>query len=120
MKKIFTFLFCTVIISSAFSQADKQYAFNKNSNPYYQTSYNHARYERDNEINKVNYFNNIRVQQLVNDVTFNIWQKRDALNALESQRIQKINSIYAQYSDAVAASTNRQFNNLQEMKRQEY
>jgi len=112
MKKIFTFLFCTAIISSVFSQAGNQYAFNKNSNPYYRTSYNGARYERDREIDRINYFNNIRVQQLVNDGTLTIWQKHDALNALESQRIQKINNVYQQYSGAIVAHTNEQSDNF--------
>lgn len=31
-----------------------------------------------------------------------IWEKRDLLNNLESQRIQKINNIYFRYKNAIA------------------
>ena len=48
------------------------------------------------------------------DGTLDIWQKHDALNALESQRIQKINSIYEQYSNAIAISTKQQRGNFDE------
>ena len=102
------------LISSAFSQADNHYVFEKNSYTYNANSNSRASYERDREIRKVNYFNNIRVQQLMNDGTLNIWQKRDALNVLESQRIQKINSIYEQYSNAIAISAKQQPGNFDE------
>ncbi len=114
MKKIFPYLFCTALISSAFSQADNHYPFNKNFNTYNANSNSRTRYERDREIRKVNFFNNIKVQQLVKDGTLDIWQKHDALNALESQRIQKINSIYEQYSNAIAISTKQQRGNFDE------
>lgn len=111
MKKIFTFLFCTAIISSAFSQSGNQYVFNTTPNAYYHNSYNDARYERDREIDKINYINNLQVQRLVNDGTLDIWQKRDALNVLESKRIQKINLVYSQYSEAITNGINEQSNN---------
>jgi len=114
MKKIFTFLFCTALISSAFSQVDNQYEFNRTYDSYNANSNSRHRYERDREIRKVNFFNNIKVQQLVKDGTLDIWHKHDALNALESQRIQKINSIYEQYSNAIAISTKQQRGNFDE------
>ncbi len=52
------------------------------------------------------------MQQLLNDGALTIWGKRDALNALESKRIQKINNVYQQYSNAIAKSANGQLDNL--------
>ena len=40
-----------------------------------------------------------------------IWEKRDALDALEFQRVQEVNVVYQKYSDSVTAYTAQQINN---------
>jgi len=46
--------------------------------------------------------NDWQVQQIVSNCDLNIWDKRDILNNLETQRIQKINEIYSEYSNIIA------------------
>lgn len=132
MKKIFTFLFCAIIISSAFAQTDFKVKSTKTiSNKHFVTKkekdYTLAktstsidpRFDRDKEINKIDYMNNIQVQQVLNDKTLGIWEKRDALDALEFQRIQKVNVIYQKYNGSVASYTAQQLENSLEL-RQRY
>ena len=111
MKKLFTLLICTTIISSAFSQAD-YYSGQQQDRQVRNHSYSDdPRYERDQEIEQLNYLNNLQVQRLVNDPCLGIWEKKEALDALESQRIGKVNVIYQKYNDAVAYFTIRERNN---------
>jgi len=111
MKKIITILFSAAIISSSFAQADNRNWNDRNSNSDYYGNSNDRHFndqqnniinQRDQEIKKVNYQNSFQVQQVVNDDDLGIWEKRDILNNLESQRIQRINNIYLQYSNQIA------------------
>ncbi|HEX7457765.1 MAG TPA: hypothetical protein VF301_04950 [Ginsengibacter sp.] len=110
MKKIITFLFCTGIISSAVAQNDSRDRKNINTNVgYYSNANNQQNFDyqniinqRDQEIQKVNYQNDWQVHQIVNNCNLNIWDKRDILNNLETQRIQNINNIYDRYSNTIA------------------
>lgn len=126
MKKIFTILFCAAIASSSFSQTTagtKKYkAYNSHSSQHNniivmkscnkQIAYAiDPRSDRDLEINKINYINNIQVQQVINNKDLGIWDKRDALDALEFQRVQQVNVVYQKYSDSVTAYTAQQINN---------
>ncbi|MEO8413420.1 MAG: hypothetical protein ABI472_07155 [Ginsengibacter sp.] len=115
MKKIFTLLVCTALILSAFAQRNVAYQNQQNYKIRRGNYNNDPRYERDKEIARLNYFNNIRVQQLVNDPCLNIWEKRDAIRTLETQRIQKINTIYQAYNSSVAYYTSNEINNSFEM-----
>ncbi len=111
MKKIFTCLFCTAIIFSAFSQTDYS-SGNQQDRQALSHNYNgDPRDQRDQEIEQLNYQNNLQVQRLINDQCLGIWEMKEALNALESQRIQKLNGIYQKYNDAVAYFTIRERNN---------
>jgi len=106
MKKIITFLFCATVISSAFAQTDSRDWNSRNKNVDDYGNSNNYRYQniinqRDQEIQKMNYQNNWQVHQIVNNCNLNIWDKRDILNNLETQRIQKINEIYAKYSNTI-------------------
>ena len=112
MKKIFTFLLSTAILSSAFAQTDYTYHFSKKN---YQNYNNDPRYERDKEIEEINYLNSFQVQRLVDDPCLNIWEKRDALDAQASQRIQKVNSVYQKYSNSVAYTSNKMRHNFERM-----
>ncbi|MDQ6903981.1 MAG: hypothetical protein M3139_13330 [Bacteroidota bacterium] len=106
MKKIFTFLFCTAIISSAFSQTNfheakyislnKSHAINASNSPYNLIN------ERDQEIDEINDQNNYQVQLILSKNNLNIWDKRDILNNLEAQRIEKINNAYARFNNQMA------------------
>ena len=135
MKKIITFLFCTAVISSAFAQTDnqscnekntnsdyynnsmnyqygdKQYDYKKDFGYYHNDEYQNIINQRDEEIQKVNYQNEWQVHQIVNNCDLNIWEKRDILNNLESQRIQNINNIYDRYSNTIAYYRNTVRNN---------
>jgi V8-like Glu-specific endopeptidase len=110
MKKIITFLFCTSVISSAFAQTDSRDWNSRNanvndygnSNDYHNYDYQNIINQRDQEIQKMNYQNNWQVRQIVNNCDLNIWDKRDILNNLETQRIQNINNIYDRYSNTIA------------------
>lgn len=111
MKKIITILFSAAIISSSFAQTDNRNWNDRNSNSDYYGNSNGRHFndqqnniinQRDQEIQKVNYQNSFQVQQVVNDDDLGIWEKRDILNNLESQRIQRINNIYLQYSNQIA------------------
>lgn len=111
MKKIFTFLFCTTSLVSAFAQTNCTSHSPSNNTENIQSNNNDPRYERDKEIERINYMNNIQVQRLIDDSYLTLWEKRDALNALESQRIKKINIVYAKYSNSVAYYTSNEINN---------
>ncbi|MEO7120085.1 MAG: hypothetical protein ABIY62_03255 [Ginsengibacter sp.] len=111
MKKFFTLLVCTAIISSAFSQADYYSGNQQDRQVLNHNNNDDPRYERDREVDQLNYQNNFQVQRLVNDPCLSIWEKKDALDALESQRIGKVNIIYQKYNDAVAYFTIRERNN---------
>jgi len=110
MKKIITLLFCTAVMSSAFAQTDSPDWKNKNtnvdyygnSNDYHNFDYQNIINQRDQEIQKVNYQNDWQVHQIVNNCNLNIWDKREILNNLETQRIQNINNIYDRYSNTIA------------------
>jgi hypothetical protein len=111
MKKIFTFLVCTAIISSAFAQSNYPSCNEQDPHAHDHAYNDDPRYQRDQEIEQLNYQNNLQVQRLANDPCLGIWEKKEALDALESQRIQKVNDIYQKYNGAVAYVTIRERNN---------
>ncbi len=106
MKKIFTFLFCTAIISSAFSQTNFHKAKYINSNKSYAVNASSSLYslinQRNQEIDEINDQNNYEVQVILSKTNLNIWDKRDILNNLEAQRIEKINNVYARFNNQIA------------------
>ncbi len=122
MKKIISIIFCSAIISGAFAQNDNRDFYEKNSNGYYNdhpndhdynyqsakysdehVNKNQAFFQREEEIQRVNDENNFQVQLVLNDYdNLTIWEKRDLLNNLESQRIQKINNIYFRHKNSIA------------------
>lgn len=126
MKKIFTLLFCTAFISSSIAQTGHENGNNINVNYYYAKSaeyhyndqqnyidsYQNIISQRDQEIRKVNYWNNYHVQMVVNDCDLNIWEKRDILDNLETQRIHNINNIYDRYSNTIAYYHINERNNI--------
>jgi hypothetical protein len=137
MKKIISIIFCSAIISGAFAQNDNGDFYEKNSNGYYidhpndhdynyysgsyrndRANKNQVFFQREEEIQKVNDENNYQVQLVLNDYdNLTIWEKRDLLNNLESQRIQKINSIYFRYKNTIAYSSHIDSNLFQNDRR---
>ena len=131
MKKIISIIFCSAIIFDAFAQNDNRDFYEKNSKGYYndhpgdhdynyhtgayrndRVNKNQAFFQRKEEIQRVNDENNYQVQLVLNDYDeLTIWEKRDLLNNLESQRIQKINNIYSRYKNAIAYNSHVE-NNL--------
>lgn len=129
MKKILFIAFCSTIITCTFAQTDNRDFYEKNVNGYYndhpndhdynyqtgtnstaRVNKNQAFFQREEEIQRVNDDNNYQVQLVLNDYdNLTIWEKRDLLNNLESQRIRKINTIYFRYKNATAY--NRRVNN---------
>ena len=106
MKKIFTFLFCTAILSSAFSQTNVREAKYRNTNASYITTLSSSPYnlinQRNQEIDEVNDENNYQVQLILSKPILNIWDKRDILNNFEAQRMEKVNNIYAHFNNQIA------------------
>lgn len=111
MKKFITLICCTVLFSSAFAQKNASYNLQKKEFIFSKISNDDPRLERDKAIQKINYQNSLVVERLVKDPQLNIWEKRDALDALESQRLQKVNFIYSKYNNAVAYYTINERNN---------
>jgi hypothetical protein len=108
MKKIFTLLFCAIVISSSFAQTDGSNNSKIININYYQNIIN----QRNYEIQQVNYLNDHQVQTVVNNCNLDIWEKRDMLDNLETQRIQNINNVYGWYSNTVAYYHSNERNNL--------
>ncbi len=139
MKKLLSIIFCFTTIACTFAQNDNRDFYEKNSNGYYndhpndhdynyqsgayssdRVNKNRAFYQREEEIQKVNDENNYDVQLVLNDYdNLTIWEKRDLLNNLESQRIQKINNIYFRYKNAIAYSNYVNNNSLQHDERRD-
>ena len=98
MKKIFTFLFCTALISSAFAQDDRHSwndrPDNRNYAVYQNDNFN--AYQRDKQIEKINYVYDGQVSNVINDWTLNRWQKRKAIYEINARRAQEINNISVQ------------------------
>ena len=134
MKKIIPIIFCFAIISCASAQNDNRDFYEKNSNGYYnahpidhdynyqagpdrsdRVTKNQAFFQREEEIQRVNDENNYDVQLVLNDYdNLTIWEKRDLLNNLESQRIRKINNIYFHYKKSIAYNSHVDNNLLQQ------
>ena|ERR1700687_1902550 len=123
MKKIFTLLFCTAIISSAYAQDDHR-DWNYKNDIY--RNYNHDEYSWHHEYShdhdrgrfSINFFvyqNNryrfeqrneliarvssnydYQIQQVINDWSFSPREKRCSIQDLEAQKAREINNIYAQ------------------------
>lgn len=112
MKKIITFLFCTVFFSSAFAQTGRPDWNNRKGVAYNNDAYyKDVIFQRNQEIEKINYQNNYQVQKIIDDCNLNIWEKRDVLNNLEAQRIQKINNILLVYNNTIAYYHRNEKNN---------
>ncbi len=106
MKKIFTLLFSTAILSAAFSQTNYRQAKYRNINTSYINNVSSSPYnlitQRNQEIDEVNDQNNYQVQLILSKTNLNIWDKRDILNSLEARRIEKLNNIYARFNSQIA------------------
>ncbi|MEO7121158.1 MAG: hypothetical protein ABIY62_08675, partial [Ginsengibacter sp.] len=98
MKKIFTFLFCTALISSAFAQDDRQEwnhrPYDRNSSVYQNDNF--GSYQRDRQIEKINHEYDYQVRNIIGDWTLNRWQKRRAIYEINARRAQEINNISVQ------------------------
>src|ERR1019366_4120857 len=119
MKKIFTLLFCTAIISSAFAQDDHR-DWNYGNNMYrdhdqyrQHHEYNHDRRgfnihffvyqnnryrfeQRDELIARISSNYDYQIRQVINDWSLSPREKRYSILDLQAQKAQEINNIYAQ------------------------
>lgn len=116
MKKIFTLLFCTAIITSAFAQDDRgdwnrpdhdEYRGRHNyDRSYYDNNffvYQHNRYgfnQRDEVIERISASYDYQIREVINDWSLNPWQKRHEIRELQEQKNREINNIYAQCNNA--------------------
>lgn len=125
MKKIFTLLFCTAILSSAFAQYDRhdrndQDNFYRDHDEYREHRdrdqdrerrdfgstyfvYQNNRYQfgqREALVQRVSYSYDYRVQQVINDWSLRPREKRYAIRNLRYQQAQEIANINAQYNNA--------------------
>ncbi len=127
MKKIFTLLFCTAIISSAFAQDgrhdrnDRERGYHDHDEYYrhhdddhdrdrgrfhisffvYQN--NRYRYdERDQLIARISSNYDYQIQQIINDWSLSPREKRYEVGNLQVQKAQEINNVYSQSGDDMA------------------
>lgn len=114
MKKIFTFLLCTAIVSSGFSQDDRGGWNNRDHDEYrgrhvrrdYDNNffiYQNNRYwfnQRDEVIERISASYNYQIREVINDWSLNPWQKRHEIRELQEQKAREINNIYAQCNNA--------------------
>lgn len=116
MKKIFTLLFCTAIISSAFAQDDHR-DWNNGDHDGYREHHHDRRYDdnnffvyqnnrywlsqRDEVIERISASYDYQIQDVINDWSLNPWQKRHEIRELQEQKAREINNIYAQCNNAV-------------------
>ena len=132
MKKIFTLLFCTAILSSAFAQYDRhdrndQDNFYRDHDEYREHHdrdhdrdrrgfgstyfvYQNNRYQfgqREALVQRVSYRYDYRVQQVINDWSLRPREKRYAIRNLRYQQAQEIANINAQYNNANSTTTYR-------------
>ena len=121
MKKIFTLLFCTAIISSAFAQDDHRDRNYRNDmyrdrdhggyGGHHDHDYNRKRFsinffvyqnnkyrfeQRDELIARVSSNYDYKIQCVINDWSLSPREKRYSIRDLEAQKAQEINNIYAQ------------------------
>ena len=127
MKKIFTLLFCTAILSSAFAQDDGHGWNDRNRFYHNHGEYNrHRDFDRDHDGGRFHisffvYQNNryhynekdqliarisssydYQIQQVINDWSLSPREKRYEVGNLQAQKAHEINNIYAQCGDNVA------------------
>lgn len=115
MKKIFTLLFSTAIISSAFAQDDHRDWSNRDHGEYREYHhdrryddnnffvYQNKRYwfsQRDEVIERVSASYDYQMREVINDWSLNPWQKRHEIRELQEQKARDINNIYAQCNNA--------------------
>ena len=135
MKKIFTLLFCTAIISSAFAQEGRhdrddrdrgyrdhdEYSRHRDDDhdrdrgrfriSFFVYQNNQYRYdERDQLIARISSNYDYQIQQVINDWSLSPREKRYEVGNLQAQKAQEINNIYAQCGDnAVYPSQDRYY-----------
>ena len=116
MKKIFTLLFSTAIISSAFAQDDHR-DWNNGDHDGYREHHYDRRYDdnnffvyqnnrywlnqRDEVIERISASYDYQIREVIHDWSLNPWQKRHEIRELQEQRAQEINNIYDQCNNAV-------------------
>jgi hypothetical protein len=140
MKKIFTFLFSTLLVSSVFAQSghdrnerktivvsfnisnDHERGFRSNENMdgrignydrwHNQATYNeNLAYQRDQEIQKINNQYNFQVQQVINNCSLNRWEKKNAISNLQAQRDQQIVDINCRFDIAKGGNAGYRYDN---------
>ena len=98
MKKIFTLLFCSVIITSALAQRRD---YDRKDNNHYSV-YQNNRYrvdERNRAIQKISYQYDFRIQQVMNDRRMNRRQRKAMVKRLEAEKAQQISRVYARFNN---------------------
>ncbi|HQW84674.1 MAG TPA: hypothetical protein PK987_09445 [Ferruginibacter sp.] len=110
MKKIFTLLFSTAILSTAFAQ----YGSNSNqhwdrdndvyANNVYRNHNNNDRYfftprERDFQIAQINREYDYKIRSVKNQFFMGWFQKKRHINYLENKRNSEINAVYAKFNN---------------------
>jgi hypothetical protein len=100
---LFSFLLFSPIASSSFAQTNNNEEkpinpcleyYGNSTKPYFFDGKNSIMREGDEKIKGINCQNNYQVQQVIKNNDFDIWEKWDILNNLETLRTQKVNSVY--------------------------
>jgi hypothetical protein len=119
MKKIFTLLFCTAIISSAFAQDDhRDWSYENNGYRDHYGYLEHRDFDHDRGRLNTNYFTyqnyrynlnqkeeviarissnfDYQIQAVMDDCSLRPWEKRHDIRDLQAQKAAEINNIYSQ------------------------
>ncbi len=111
MKKIFTFLFATVMLTTAFAQYDpkdewdhnKGEGFAKDSRSYHDDGFRGTYYftlaERDMQIAQINREYDYKIRSVKNKYFMDRYQKMRQVKFLEEQKYMRIQSVLARFGD---------------------
>jgi hypothetical protein len=106
MKKIFTLLFSSAILSSAFAQSECAYprpadhaVIVKGKYHRYVEAYSFSRYERDLQLAKVNQNYNMMLKGIINMRFLNAAEKLRLVRMIEPERAAKVRAIHARFDD---------------------
>lgn len=119
MKKLFTLLFCTAILSSAFAQDDGRNwhdhdgyrdHHHREEGVRYDNNffvYQNNRYwfsQRDEVIQRISRKYNYQIQYVINDWSLSSWRKRYEIRELQAEKAQEINMVISQCNNQIIYS----------------
>ena len=114
MKKIFTLLFASVMLTSAFAQYDPNNDWGKNNkddgyakdgkhrhddDDRYKGGYSFTPRERDMQIDQINREYDYKIQSVKNKFFMSWYQKKRQIEFLKDQRDNELRRVYSKFND---------------------